>query len=170
MYVFVCLYELGDLVQLKASLFIGGVILFVLRIWILMNLLHYVNVIGGYLVSQVHWRQYVVKELLVKNQDYLNNIQLFNIHLISHYRHQVAICGGKEMNSQLTSQFLFYSFSSTFKMEKDDGTFIEVRIPPFNLECKSDPTDIKWLILLLLLLFYMHARVCVCVLFSKNNY
>ena len=28
-------------------------------------------------------------------------------------------------------------------MEKDDGTFIEVRIPPFNLECKSDPTDIK---------------------------
>ncbi|UJR30733.1 hypothetical protein I4U23_018253 [Adineta vaga] len=26
----------------------------------------------------------------------------------------------------------------TFKMEKDDGTFIEVRIPPFNLECKSD--------------------------------
>jgi polymerase delta-interacting protein 2 len=27
----------------------------------------------------------------------------------------------------------------TFKMEKDDGSFIEVRIPPFNLECKSDP-------------------------------
>jgi hypothetical protein len=25
-------------------------------------------------------------------------------------------------------------------MEKDDGTPIEVRIPPFNLECKSDPT------------------------------
>ncbi|CAF0810333.1 unnamed protein product [Rotaria sordida] len=31
----------------------------------------------------------------------------------------------------------------TFKMEKDDGTFIEVRIPPFNLECKSEPTDNK---------------------------
>jgi hypothetical protein len=25
-------------------------------------------------------------------------------------------------------------------MEKDDGTSIEVRIPPFNLECKSDST------------------------------
>ncbi len=37
-------------------------------------------------------------------------------------------------------------YSSTFKMEKDDGTFIEVRIPPFNLECKSDPTDNKSLI------------------------
>jgi hypothetical protein len=23
-------------------------------------------------------------------------------------------------------------------MEKDDGTSIEVRIPPFNLDCKSD--------------------------------
>jgi polymerase delta-interacting protein 2 len=31
----------------------------------------------------------------------------------------------------------------TFKMEKDDGTCIEVRIPPFNLECKFDPTDTK---------------------------
>ncbi|CAF1070642.1 unnamed protein product [Rotaria magnacalcarata] len=26
----------------------------------------------------------------------------------------------------------------TFKMEKEDGTFVEVRIPAFNLECKSD--------------------------------
>jgi hypothetical protein len=25
-------------------------------------------------------------------------------------------------------------------MDKDDGTSIEVRIPPFNLECKTDPT------------------------------
>ncbi|CAF1029625.1 unnamed protein product [Rotaria sp. Silwood1] len=28
----------------------------------------------------------------------------------------------------------------TFKMEKDDGTFIEVRIPAFNLECKLHST------------------------------
>jgi hypothetical protein len=39
--------------------------------------------------------------------------------------------------------FIVESFFSTFKMEKDDETFIEVRIPPFNLECKSDPTDTK---------------------------
>jgi hypothetical protein len=75
-----------------------------------MNLLHYVNVIGAYLVYLVHWKQCVVKELLDRNQDYQNNIQLFNIHLIFHYQHQVDICGGKKINFKLISRFLFFFF------------------------------------------------------------
>jgi hypothetical protein len=41
-----------------------------------------------------------------------------------------------------TKAFLneIFIYIRTFKMEKDDGTFIEVRIPPFNLECKSNST------------------------------
>ncbi len=59
-----------------------------------------------------------------------------------HYQHQVDICGGMKIKSKKNFFFLikFVFFIRTFKMEKDDGTFIEVRIPPFNLECKSDPT------------------------------
>jgi hypothetical protein len=132
--------------QHKPWAFIGGVIRYASKIWIRLNLSCYANVIGEYLVYQAHWKRFAAKALSDKSRVSPKNILPFNIHRTYRCQRRVATCGGKSNDHKSVSYSIETFTFRTFKMEKDDGTFIEVRIPPFNLECKSDPMDTKTIV------------------------
>jgi len=105
----------------------------------------------------VHWWRYSIRiENLNPHEPVTLRERHWRIFSLSGTLETVRGKGVVGHEPRLSKQYPAFQYSShislsapsghmwgTFKMEKDDGTFIEVRIPPFNLECKSDPTDIK---------------------------
>ncbi|CAF1055879.1 unnamed protein product [Adineta ricciae] len=102
--------------------------------------------------SKVHWWRYSIRiENLNPDEVVTLRERHWRIFSLSGTLETVRGKGVVGEEPRLSREYPAFQYSShvslsarsghmwgTFKMERDDGTFIEVRIPPFNLECKSD--------------------------------
>lgn len=102
--------------------------------------------------TSVHWWRYSIRiENLNTDEPVTLRERHWRIFSLSGTLETVRGKGVVGQEPRLSKEYPAFQYSShvslsapsghmwgTFKMEKDDGTFIEVRIPPFNLECKSD--------------------------------
>ncbi|CAF0811101.1 unnamed protein product [Didymodactylos carnosus] len=101
--------------------------------------------------SNVYWWRYSIRiENLVPDESVTLRERHWRIFSLSGTLETVRGKGVVGHEPRLSREYPVFQYSShvslqapsghmwgTFKMERDDGTYFEVRIPPFNLECKE---------------------------------